>query len=91
MAQTIWKFPLQIEDECRITMPNGAKLLTVQMQGMVPCLWAVVNPDAAKCERILHVYGTGHPITRPDEPYVGSIQMYSGKFVFHIFDGGGNA
>lgn len=42
MAETIWKFPLEIADSQSVVMPSGARILSAQMQGSTLCLWAVV-------------------------------------------------
>lgn len=86
MAKTIWKFPLDIEDRVRIPLPAGAQLLSVQMQGETPCLWALVDPAAEKEMRYIDVYGTGHEM--PDKPgrYISTFQMMGGRLVFHAFE-----
>lgn len=83
----IWKYPLEVIDRQAITMPPGAKLLTVQMQYGKCCLWALVdetkNDTAA---RRIAIYGTGNPM--PDSPgeYIATFQMLNGKLVFHAFE-----
>lgn len=83
MKQTIWKYPFQIDDEFEIEMPEGAQVLTAQVQGSTPCLWALVNPEAPKTKRKFFVYGTGHEINEEGVAYIGSIQMNG--FVWHVF------
>ena len=41
--KTIWKYPLRIRDWVRLEMPRGAEILCVQVQGLTPCLWALVD------------------------------------------------
>lgn len=83
MKQIIWKYPFQIEDRFEIEMPEGAQVLTAQMQGSTPCLWALVNPEAPKTIRKFFVYGTGHEIGEEGIAYIGSVQ--SNGFVWHVF------
>lgn len=83
MKQTIWKYPFQIDDEFEIEMPEGAQVLTAQVQGSTPCLWVLVNPEAPKTKRKFFVYGTGHEIIEEGIAYIGSIQMNG--FVWHVF------
>ena len=84
----IWKYPLGLNDRQALTMPPGAKLLTVQAQGEYgACLWALVDerlPDAET--RTIAIYGTGTPI--PDEPgdYIATFQIMGGELVFHAFE-----
>lgn len=85
--RAIWKFPLEFVDDQKISMPSGARLLTVQLQGQVPCLWAEVDTLADKVTRTIQVAGTGH--NRPSfGAYVASVQLRSLGLVFHVFDGG---
>jgi hypothetical protein len=85
MRKTIWKFQFDVSRRVSLMMPAGAKLLHVQKQNGVPCVWAIVDPDAAVVERWLVVRGTGHPVAE-DIPYIGTI--LSGAFVWHVFDKG---
>lgn len=73
----------------RVTVPTGAHLLRIGVQGFDVCLWALVDPAATPVERILHVYPTGEDV-RPEHGhgggYVGTIDAQG--FVGHVFDGG---
>lgn len=85
--QQIWKFPLQISDAQRIEMPIGAEILTVQLQGDVPVLWALVDVKALKEYRIIEVLGTGNPIHNgmgTNRKYISTFQR--GGFVGHVFE-----
>ena len=43
----IWKYQLPFpEEEIVISMPKEAEILCVQMQGNVPCIWVLVDPEA---------------------------------------------
>ena len=86
MRQTIYKYPIPVEDRVVIEMPEGASVLSVQMQGLTPCVWVLCNPDAPKRPRALRIYGTGH--TLPEDPgrFIGTFQMHGGALVFHLFD-----
>lgn len=55
-----------------LSLPKGAKLLTVQMQGDVPQLWALVDPEKPKEIRSLRVIPTGIE--------VGQVSSYLGTF-----------
>ena len=84
--KTIYKYPLQVTDTQEIEMPAGGMALSVQMQNGVPCLWAVVDTDAPKIKRIIHVYGTGHPMESHVHRYISTFQMQGGALVFHAFE-----
>lgn len=67
-------------------MPVGAKILTVQVQNGIPCMWAMVDPDASTEEVTIRVHGTGHPICDSAKlEYIGTFQIYGGGLVFHVF------
>ena len=87
--KTIWKFQLPIEDETSVLMPNGARILSVQMQHGIACIWVLVNPERSNVRRHFAWRGTGHPATGLEEvAFVGTVQASSGSLVFHLFDRG---
>lgn len=82
---TIWKFPFTVAREFEIVMPQRARILTVQMQGALPCLWARVDPTTTKVIRYFRIFGTGHKL--PDSlhaDYIGTFQ--DGSCVWHLFE-----
>ena len=83
MTKTIWKFEATIGGV--ITLPVGAQMLDIQVQHGVPMIWALVDPDAAKADMHVSIYGTGHHL--PDDPgrYIGTFQVQGGNLVFHAF------
>lgn len=85
---TIWKFPLDVTDTQEIDMPSGVSILTVMVQGGVPCLWALVDPDKPTMPRTIAIYGTGHEVTADltVAKYVGSFMLVGGDFVGHVYD-----
>lgn len=84
----IYKYPLVVDGSQDIRMPEGARILCVQVQRETPCIWAAVdaNPHVLRRLRILptggafdeEVFGT----------YVGTFQLSGGDFIGHLFDGG---
>jgi hypothetical protein len=81
----IWKFPITSPDGTRIDMPQGARILTVQMQAGMPTLWAVVDPEAPRRARYFRVVGTGHTHEAGVfRDYLGTVQ--DGPFVWHVFE-----
>jgi len=89
-VSVIWKFPIDLYRAGRVTdnpvieMPAGAKILTMQLQDHQPTLWAVVDPDAPKEPRQLHIVGTGQAVPAGELTYLGTWQ--SNGFVFHVFE-----
>ena len=84
----VYKYPLDIHDEVVVIMPKGAMVLSVQVQNGSPCLWAAVDPNELTLEeRWFRIVGTSYPIQ--DDVvggFIGTIQMYDGKLVFHVFE-----
>lgn len=83
----IWKWTLAVKDEQTIELPMNAKLLSVQMQGELPQLWALVDENQPRKQgRRIAIYGTGNPM--PDSPgeYISTFQMHDGALVFHAFE-----
>jgi hypothetical protein len=86
--QTIWKFPITIDDELFLDMPEGSSILMLGVQGGMPCIWAKVNARAALVRRTFRVFGTGHEIKSDAGSvlnHIGSIQS-PGCFVWHVFE-----
>lgn len=83
--KTIWKFELHIDEPVTLLMPVGAEVLTVQAQGDIPCIWAIVDPNAETETRRFYVRGTGHPL-REVGRYVDTFQLNGGALVFHLFE-----
>jgi hypothetical protein len=88
VIKTVWKFPLEINDEQDVTMPANSHILCVQVQGVTPCLWALCSPEMPEETRKILITGTGHE--REDlagfVPYIGSFQLAGGALVFHVFE-----
>ena len=85
----IWKWTLDRCDQQTLRLPTGARLLTVQMQGSSPCLWALCDETSSgpKEPRTIALYGTGHQIfnKEPGE-YIATFQTKGGIFVWHAFE-----
>jgi hypothetical protein len=81
----IWKYPLPFpgKDMFALDMPEDARLLRVEVQRGVPCLWALVEPGKPLEMQQFAIVGTGHPC--PDIGYVGSFHLLDGDFVGHLF------
>lgn len=83
---TVWKFPLVPTDVQYVIMPEAMKILTVQMQFGMPCVWAMVESGSKKRQVTFWTVGTGNPCPIPlDARYVGTYQLNEGALVFHVF------
>lgn len=84
--KTIWKFPIETVDAQVVSMPEGARILSVASQNEQPCIWVMVETENKPVERKFSTYGTGHPI-RDDFPvYVGTYMLSDGALVLHVYE-----
>lgn len=80
----IYKYQLE-NSHNTIEMPIGAKVLTMQLQNGIPCIWALVDQKLTYEKRKFEVIPTGpyfydnYPLT-----YIGTFQ--NGDFVGHVFE-----
>jgi hypothetical protein len=81
----IFKYSFSMNDETEISMPEGSEILTVQMQGGLPRIWAIVDTDAPPVSRRLCMRGTGHTFKGNEGKYIGTFQ-YNAGLVFHLFE-----
>jgi hypothetical protein len=88
---TIFKYPFFIADTVEITLPRGARIMHIAQQPLAAGdlqLWAHIDKRAPMAQRVLKVYGTGHPMPAQPGPFLGTVFVHGGALVFHIYDGG---
>ena len=85
MAKVVWKYPVPVEDQFHIDMPEGAQVLTVQTQAGKPQIWALVDEENEPVHYGFRILGTGHKCHTEVGKYVGSFQLAGGSFIFHLF------
>lgn len=80
----IYKYSLEIKDEFKLSMPEKAKILSVQIQDGKPVMWAVVRTNRPLEERHFKIFGTGHEHTFIDcYRYISTFQLNG--YVWHLF------
>lgn len=86
MRKTIWKFEADMTDEFLIQMPVNAKIISAQNQSGKICIWAIVNPENLRENRMFRVYGTGNPFNGDNVnlEFIATIQ--DRIFVWHLFE-----
>lgn len=86
MKRIIYKYPITLADLVDVSMPEGAYVLTAQIQGEQLCLWAIVNPDpeVPKFIRQFEIIGTGNPFTEAPRRHIATVQQ--GRWVWHVFE-----
>lgn len=82
--KTIWKFDLSGTRE--LEMPEGATILSVDVQFGRICIWALVEPTAPKEKRVFCIYGTGAAIADNLGKFIGTVQLAGGEFIVHVFE-----
>lgn len=84
----IYKFPLGLAQWQQVRMPQDAQILTIQMQGGKPTLWARV--DITRPPETYHIamVGTGEETNEEVGRYIATVQ--DGEFVWHFFEHEGN-
>lgn len=88
----IWKYPINVGDTS-VIMPQG-KVLAFQEQAGQLQIWALVDTESRKSERVFRTVGTGQPFemeVREGYGYGDGGQQYiataqSGPLVWHLFE-----
>lgn len=85
---TIWKFPIDWIGRFHKEMPIGAHILSVQMQGLEPQMWALVKPENPTTVREFVIYGTGQQIEESGNrlEFIGTFQQSEGRLIWHLFE-----
>ena len=83
---TIWKYVIKCKDAQSVELPKGAKILTLQMQYGLVCIWAEVDPDATLEDVVLLTVGTSHSLPLSRGKYIGTYQLEQGALVFHVYE-----
>lgn len=85
----ILKYRVHIIDEFTIRMPKNARILSVQTQGTLPQMWALVDTNDELTEvREFRVVATGQQFDSFEQgwEYIGTFQTNGGGFVGHLFE-----
>lgn len=84
MSATIWKYPLDLKTEQKLSLPRDAQVLSVQAQENVITLWALVNPNVAATRKTIYMFTDGQKLDAAGQLlYLGTVQ--TGEFVWHVF------
>ncbi len=87
--KVIWKYELPVMDLRTLQMPEGAEILSAQMQRNKLCLWAMVESENKKVDRYIEIIGTGNPVEETLNVvriFIDTIQLYGGDLIFHVFE-----
>lgn len=83
----IYKYEIPVVDEFDLNLPLGSKILSVVEQNDNIVLYAMVIPELITKPVKIRVIGTGNPMPSgmSDYEFLGTVKLYEGKLMFHIF------
>lgn len=82
----IYKWTLGPNREQRIVIPRGSVILSIAMQGSLPQVWALCDPEEPNEPRTIALYGTGHDLPVYPGRYIATFQTDQGALVWHAFE-----
>lgn len=85
MLKTIWKFPLAVADVQHVSLPSGAKVVHMDVQNGMPCMWVLLDPNMPTKQWEVLCFGTGHEVLASADRHIGTVLV--GQFVWHYFRG----
>jgi len=87
MSKRIYKYPIPVSDEQIIRLPFGYRIISVQVQGLIPTIWAIVDDEQPMMVDVkVKTFVTGQEL--PDHHFLnyhGTYQLQGGNLVYHVF------
>jgi hypothetical protein len=89
-VKAIYKYILRTVNggKAYLTLPVGAKIISVETQKNDVVAYAIVDPSERTQQFFKFlVYGTGQPLDHEEDEYtfLGTAKMYNGEFMWHVF------
>lgn len=89
MTRVVYKYPIDINARqyaIDLRLPADAKVVAVQVQRGVPCVWIELNPAAdLRGVHRFELIGTGHEISDDGARHVGTVLLANGDLVLHVY------
>lgn len=89
MMKTIWKYELKPQDRQKISVPLESKILSVKEQNEQIVAYFLVDDKQNTITESLEfaIVGTGNNAGEDigDFTFLGTIKMYNGSLMFHVF------
>jgi hypothetical protein len=84
---SIWKYPIPVQDSFSVDMPEGATVLSVNVQRGTPCMWVLVDPERVMAPKQFLLRGTGHSANfgSCSVRFCGTFLVREDSLVFHLF------
>lgn len=80
----IYKYPLKFDPIQELNLPLNAKILSVQMQGKIPTLWAMVDETQNLEVRKIRMLHTGTTCIGCNK-YLATLQLRE-DWIAHVFE-----
>lgn len=87
--RTIFKYMIPQTQTFTLSLPKGARILSLQLQRGIPVMWATVETDLPMEDRKFLIVETGEEIPKDlfvVSDYIGTYQMEHETLVFHLFE-----
>lgn len=86
----IFKYEIEQTDEQVLSLPKGAKILSIIEQYNKPVIYAIVDPNEKEIDNYNVVtLGTGFDVyfelPRPSYKFLGTLSFMGGNLIFHYF------
>lgn len=85
---TIYKYILK-DPKNTISMPKGARIISVDEQRGDICAWAVLDTkQTIKEDKVIYVFGTGWETEKDlfNLGFLGTVKIDGGRYIFHVFE-----
>lgn len=83
----VYRYELELIDQPVVPMPKGARVLSVSHERDRLECWVLVDPNVAEVElREFRVVGTGNPAPDDLGEFIGTVMVFGGQLVFHVFE-----
>lgn len=82
----VFKYQLKDDRVNEIELPKNARILKIDVQNGIICLWALVDPKYPLTRRVIEIFGTGHDMPEANRAYIGTFSMEEMKYIFHAFE-----
>jgi hypothetical protein len=79
----VFKYPFNISSTIDVLMPPHAKVLYVDSQDGIPCIWALVDPQEQPKPRRFYMRATGQLVSS-NLAWFATFQV--APFVWHVFE-----
>lgn len=84
MPPIIRRYDLQLTASTH-RVPVGARFIRCAKSYECVCVWAIVDPTAAKEVRLFSMVPTNTPLNGNHQTYLGTIEEFGGELLLHVF------